>query len=238
MISAENQAINIAIEAPDHVANKNVKIFYYNEETVNILYKVVGPTGCGTLDNYQENDLKVITGTAAGSMPTAASGYKFVGWYTDEACTQPVAAAWIANDRLTPQKTKPLGSEMGYEAATYYAKFELDVFDLTIKKVGCAEIDENQSFLFRITGPNGFSMEVTVQGNGSKTIQGLQMGEYTVTEVESWSWRYKCQNNNQVVKSENVTDGEASVTFTNKRDFAFWLNGCAFADNRWRREKA
>ena len=238
LISAENQAINIAIEDPDHVANKNVKIFYYNEETVNILYKVVGPAGCGTLDNYQENDLKVITGTAAGSMPTAASGYKFVGWYKDEGCTEPVAAAWIANDRLTPQKTKPLGSEMGYEAATYYAKFELDVFDLTIKKEGCAEIDENQSFLFRITGPNGFSMEVTVQGNGSKTIKGLQMGGYTVTEVESWSWRYKCQHNGQIVKPEDVVNGKAEVTFTNKRDFVFWLNGCAFADNRWRREKA
>lgn len=238
LISAENQAINIAIEDPDHVANKNVKIFYYNEETVNILYKVVGPAGCGTLDNYQENDLKVITGTAAGSMPTAASGYKFVGWYKDEGCTEPVAAAWIANNKLTPQKTKTLGSEMGYEAATYYAKFELDVFDLTIKKEGCAEIDENQSFLFRITGPNGFSMEVTVQGNTSKTIKGLQMGKYTVTEVESWSWRYKCQHNGQIVKPEDVVNGKAEVTFTNKRDFVFWLNGCAFADNRWRREKA
>ncbi|MDY2810643.1 MAG: InlB B-repeat-containing protein [Candidatus Faecousia sp.] len=238
LVGTETQAINIAIEDPDHVAGKNVKIFYYTEETVSIQYKVVGPTGCGTLDNYQENNLKVLTGTAAGSNPTAVNGYKFVGWYTDEACTRSVDTAWIANDRLTPQKTKPLGSEMGYEAATYYAKFELDVFDLTIRKVGCAEIDENQGFLFRITGPNGFSIEVTVHGNGSKTIQGLQMGEYTVTEVESWSWRYQCQNNNQVVKSENVTDGEASVTFTNKRDFIFWLNGCAFADNRWRREKA
>lgn len=239
LISAENQAINIAIEDPDHVANKNVKIFYYNEETVNILYKVVGPAGCGTLDNYQENDLKVITGTAAGSMPTAASGYKFVGWYKDEGCTEPVAAAWIANNKLTPEKTKVLGNGVtGYEAATYYAKFELDAFDLTIQKEGCAEIDENQSFLFRITGPNGFSMEVTVQGNGSKTIKGLQMGEYTVTEVESWSWRYKCQNNGQIVKPEDVVNGKAEVMFTNKRDFIFWLNGCAFADNRWRREKA
>ena len=239
LISAENQAINIAIEDPDHVANKNVKIFYYNEETVNILYKVVGPTGCGRLDNYQENDLKVITGTAAGSMPTAASGYKFVGWYKDEGCTEPVAAAWIANNKLTPERTKDLGNGVtGYEAATYYAKFELDVFDLTIQKEGCAEIDENQSFLFRITGPNGFSMEVTVQGNTSKTIKGLQMGEYTVTEVESWSWRYKCQNNRQIVKPEDVVNGKAEVTFTNKRDFVFWLNGCAFADNRWRREKA
>lgn len=81
-------------------------------------------------------------------------------------------------------------------------------------------------------------MEVTVQGNGSKTIQGLQMGEYTVTEVESWSWRYKCQHNGQIVKPEDVVNGKAEVTFTNKRDFVFWLNGCAFADNRWRREKA
>ena len=239
LISAENQAINIAIEAPDDVANKNVKIFYYNEETVNILYKVVGPTGCGTLDNYQENDLKVITGTAAGSMPTAASGYKFVGWYKDEGCTDPVEASWIANNKLTPEKTKDLGNGVtGYEAATYYAKFELDVFDLTIQKEGCAEIDENQSFLFRITGPNDFYMEVTVQGNTGKTIKGLQMGEYTVTEVESWSWRYKCQNNGQIVKPEDVVNGKAEVTFTNKRDFVFWLNGCAFADNRWRREKA
>ena len=240
LISAENQAINIAIEDPDHVANKNVKIFYYNEETVNILYKVVGPAGCGTLDNYQENDLKVITGTAAGSMPTAASGYKFVGWYKDEGCTEPVAAAWIANNKLTPEKTKDLGNGVtGYEAATYYAKFELDVFDLTIKKEGCAEIDENQSFLFRITGPNGFSMEVTVQGNTGKTIQGLQMGEYTVTEVESWSWRYKCQNNDQKVTPDNVKDGSAELTFHNDRTKnIFWLNGCAFADNRWRRENA
>lgn len=239
LISAENQAINIAIEDPDHVAGKNVKIFYYTEETVSIQYKVVGPAGCGTLDNYQENDLKVITGTAAGSMPTAASGYKFVGWYKDEGCTEPVAAAWIANNKLTPEKTKDLGNGVtGYEAATYYAKFELDVFDLTIKKEGCAEIDENQSFLFRITGPNGFTIEVTVQGNGSKTIKGLQMGKYIVTEVESWSWRYKCQHNGQIVKPEDVVNGKAEVTFTNKRDFVFWLNGCAFVDNRWRREKA
>ena len=240
LISAENQAINIAIEDPDHVANKNVKIFYYNEETVNILYKVVGPAGCGTLDNYQENDLKVITGTAAGSMPTAASGYKFVGWYKDEGCTEPVAAAWIANNKLTPEKTKELGNGVtGYEAATYYAKFELDVFDLTIQKEGCAEIDENQSFLFRITGPNGFSMEVTVQGNTSKTIKGLQMGTYTVTEVESWSWRYKCKDNDQKVTPDSVKDGSAELTFHNDRtNSSFWLNGCAFMDNVWRRENA
>lgn len=240
LASAENQAINIAIEEPADTASKNVKIFYYTEQMVDIQYVVVGPTGCGTLDNYQENNLKVLTGTVTGSTPTATSGYKFVGWYKDEACTEPVDAGWVANNKLTPQRTKDLGNDVkGYEAATYYAKFELDVFDLTITKRGCDEIDENQSFLFRITGPNGFSMEVTVQGNGSKTIKGLQMGTYTVTEVESWSWRYICQNNNQTVKPENVVNGEARVTFVNDRtNNIFWLNGCAFKDNKWGRENA
>ena len=41
-----------------------------------------------------------------------------------------------ADNKLTPGKTKNYGTEetpaMGYEAATYYAKFEYDVADLTI----------------------------------------------------------------------------------------------------------
>ena len=54
LVSAENQAINIAIEDPANVASKNVKTFYYTEQVVDIKYQVVGPDNCGTLDNYQE----------------------------------------------------------------------------------------------------------------------------------------------------------------------------------------
>ena len=234
LVSAENQAIHIAIE-DGTTAVKNVKIFYYTEQTVEIKYEVVGPTGCGTLDNYQESQLKVTTGVVKGSTPTANPGFKFVGWYEDKACTQPVNAAWVAANKLTltPQKTKDLGNNvMGYEAATYYAKFEYDVADLTITKQGWNTIDENQSFIFTVTGPNNFSAKVVIQGNGSVTIKGLKVGTYTVTEDTDWSWRYTPQNRTQSITLNPAVTNK--VTFVNTRSKGKWLGGDAYKRNTLR----
>ena len=233
LVSTENQAIHIAIE-DGTTAVKNVKIFYYTEQTVEIKYEVVGPTAsCGTLDNYQESQLKVTTGAVKGSTPTAADGFKFVGWYKDEACTQPVDAAWVADSKLTPGKTRNYGTVeapvMGYAAATYYAKFEYDVADLTITKSGAEDIDENQSFIFTVTGPNNFSAKVVIQGNGSVTIKGLKIGEYTVTEDTGWSWRYTPQGNEKKI-TLSATEPN-TVTFTNKRSKGKWLGGDAYNHN-------
>lgn len=234
LVSAENQAINIAIEDPANVASKNVKTFYYTEQVVNIKYEVVGPTAsCGTLDNYQESQLKVTTGVVKGSTPTAADGFKFVGWYEDEACTHPVDGSWVAANKLTPGKTRNYGTVeapvMGYEAATYYAKFEYDVADLTITKSGAEDIDENQSFIFTVTGPNNFSAKVVIQGNRSVTIKGLKVGTYTVTEDTDWSWRYAPQNRTQsITLNPAVTN---TVTFVNTRSNGKWLGGDAYKRN-------
>lgn len=237
LVNAENQAINIAIEDPANVASKNVKTFYYTEQTVEIKYEVVGPTAsCGTLDNYQESQLKVTTGEVKGSMPTAADGFKFVGWYKDEACTQPVDAAWVADSKLTPGKTRNYGTVeapvMGYAAATYYAKFEYDVADLTITKSGAEDIDENQSFIFTVTGPNNFSAKVVIQGNGSVTIKGLKVGTYTVTEDTDWSWRYTPQNRTQSITLNPAVTNK--VTFVNTRSKGKWLGGDAYKRNTLR----
>lgn len=233
LVSAENQAINIAIEDPANVASKNVKTFYYTEQVVDIKYQVVGPEGCGTLDNYQESQLKVTTGTVKGAVPTAADGFKFVGWYTDEACTQPVIATWVMNNKITPEKTKDLGNNVkGYEAATYYAKFEYDVADLTINKQGWQAIDENQSFIFDVTGPNGYYKRVVIQGSGSVTIKGLKVGTYTVTEVTDWSWRYKTADGtaNSIEHEIKPKDGFV-FDFTNSRENGKWLGGDAYSKN-------
>ncbi len=231
LVSAKSQTIQIAIEAPANLANKNVRIFYYTEQTVDIEYKVVGPTGCGTLDNYKES-LKVITGTAAGSAATANNGFRFVGWFTDEACTVPADAAWISDTKLTPEKTQNYGTDtepvMGYAPAAYYAKFEYDVTDLTITKQGWNEIDENQTFLFDVTGPNGYSTRVAIVGKGSVTISGLKVGTYTVTEVGSWSWRYLGPYGT-VITLDPTTENK--VTIRNTRQTSKWLSGDTFLDN-------
>lgn len=230
LVSAENQAINIAIE-DGNTAVKNVKTFYYEEQTVEIKYVVSGPEGCGTLDNYQESQLKVTTGTVKGAVPTAAEGFKFVGWYTDEACTQPVIATWVLNNKITPEKTKDLGNNVkGYEAATYYAKFEADVADLSITKQGYNEIDGMQSFIFTVTGPNGFSKKIVIQGNGTVVLKGLKIGDYTVTEDTAWSWRYTPDGG--AARTIPLQPGQTnSVTYVNKRTNNKWLDGNAYAKN-------
>lgn len=239
--TSENQAITIAIEDPAETASKNVKTFYYVEDIVDIKYQVVGPTGSGTLDNYQDNGIGVLTGKITGtegllkgSAPTVAENFKFVGWFKDEACTQHVDTSWVAADnKLTPDKTKNYGTVenpvMGYEAAIYYAKFEYDLTTLTIKKEGMADIDDGQSFLFRVKGhglPEA-GLVIAIHGNGSKTISGLTVGqEYTVTEISTWSWRYSADEQTITLQA---TDN--NVTMVNSRHKTQWLDGDSYAEN-------
>lgn len=228
--TTNQQTIDIVAEEGNTAVN-NVKIFYYVEDTVDIKYEVVGPTGCGTLDNYQDNTVKVIDGTPEGSTPTASAGFKFVGWYKDKDCTQPVDAAWIENNKITPQKTADLGNNVkGYEAATYYAKFEADVADLSITKQGYNEIDGKQSFIFTVTGPEGFSKKIVIQGNGTVVLTGLKIGDYTVTEDTAWSWRYTPDGG--AVRTIPLQPGQTnSVTYVNKRTNNKWLDGNAYCKN-------
>lgn len=172
LVSPENQAMNIAIEDPANVANKNVRIFYYTENTVNITYVAVQPAGAGnTLSSYADNNVKAVTGTVEGSIPQPAPTYKFVGWFKDEACTIPVDAAWVdANGKITPQKETLVEGQpaMGYKAAIYYAKFELDVTTITVsKKVAGNMGDRDASYRFEMTfsGTDKDFSNVTLNGS-------------------------------------------------------------------------
>ena len=221
-VNPTSQTLNIRIEEE---AKLNIITFYYTEKEATINYRVVGPNGCGTVTPASET-LKVLSGTAQGSTTTANENFRFVGWYTDANCTQLVEADWVnANNKLTPVKEK----NAAWTAATYYAKFEYDVADLTITKKGCENIDENQSFIFDVTGPNGYSKRVVINGNGSVTIKGLKIGEYTVEEVTSWSWRYTTSNNSKKITLKPA--GPNEVTFENTRSNVKWLGGDAYKQN-------
>ena len=221
-----------------------------------IRYQVVGPENCGTLDRESEllslpihsteadSAAESLTDagaglqpssdgdTAVGATPTAAEGFQFVGWYKNEACTQPVDASWVSNHKLTPGKTKNYGTAeapvMGYESATYYAKFEDNSPSLTITKQGAgAGIDENQSFIFDVTGPDGYSTRVVISGSSSSvTIKGLAPGDYTVTEVTGWSWRYYLTGSSQKITLQPAMSG--TVDFANTRSSNKWLSGNAY----------
>ena len=217
LVSSENQSITIGTDA-----KQNVKTFWYKEKTAVINYEVVGPDGCGSVSPTSET-VNMVTGTANGSTATASNNaYKFVGWYSDEACENETLVS--SDAEFVPTKSGTLWPA----STTYYAKFAWNVADLTIKKAGAEAIDKNQSFIFHVTG-EGKDMYVTVQGNGSVTIKGLTVGTYTVKEVTSWSWRYEPD---KVSKNVEVKGGQKNeVTFNNSRTNGSWLSGDSCAIN-------
>ncbi len=249
-VDSRTQYLTVQIEEGDQ-AVKNVVTFYYTEQTVNIKYVIVGPDDCGGLDNYQESELKAVTGEPKGSTPTAAPGFKFVGWYIDKDCVTRVDgvipnAVDSETNKLTPQKR-----ESGeHYTETYYAKFEPDVFTLIITKSGADPIDENQTFIFLIEGSNsdpvtkGFKMEVVVhmdrisgsQAYGAALVSGLKVGNYTVSEVTDWSWRYTPNNGvykKPITRLQLERQKTIMLDFYNDRTNSKWLNGAAYCDNRW-----
>lgn len=204
------------------------------EETVNINYVSVGPAGAsfGSVDSASET-VMVKSGTAVGSTPTANPGFKFVGWYKNEACTEAVNAGWVTGNMLKPDKTKNYGTAespvMGYEAATYYAKFDYAVADLTIKQVG--EIaDVNQTFIYVVTGGDlpQSGIKVAVNGNSSVTIKNLKIGYYTVTEETNWNWRCGTTGGSKSITLQGAQTNEVSFTKNNVSNFK-WLSGNAYS---------
>ena len=158
----------------------------------------------------------MVTGTANGSTATASSNaYKFVGWYSDEACTQQVSA----EAKFVPQKVNDL-----YVPATYYAKFEYNLTSLTITKSGG---NANDSFIFDVKKDDKIEFTVSVKGNGSVTIAGLIVGDsYTVTERGSWSWRYPAAE--QTITLQPTGN---NVTVTNSPVKPYLLDGSDYRQN-------
>ncbi len=194
----------------------NVITFYYVSEPVEINYRIVvnGIVGTNIEGCYVTptlNSANSHASTVNGSVPHVAEGYRFDGWYTDEECVKPVPQEWIGTDnRLIPRAVDGIISE-----ATYYAK----AVPCTLKITKKGDVQSNESFLFKVTGGNQnktIDMVVSVNGNDSAVIQCIPFGDYTITEISSWSWKYDAPEPQTVsITSENYNQ---TVEFTNTRN--------------------
>lgn len=201
----------------------NVINFYYQENTVSLKYQIVGLPGAGTLSFTSEN-VPAATGIPAGSLPTVANGFHFVGWYLDEACTYPVEESWV--DAET-HAIKPVSDGPWQKDHTYYAKIDPDFTTLTLKTEGAVAIDGEQAFIFRIQGVSadtaGVDLTVCVVGNASVTVENLRIGAYTVTELTSWSYRYTPDGGQKTLEL-SVNASENVMTFSHIRAEDKWLD--------------
>ncbi len=101
----------------------------------------------------------------------------------------------------------------------------------------------NENFLFKVerlktegssvTVDAAFTaLYVAIEGNGSVTVMELEAGNYRVTELTSWSWRYDVNDPEAGVDDVTVVSGEtAEAPFTNVRNAMNWLHGENNADN-------
>ena len=76
---------------------------------------------------------------------------------------------------------------------------------------------------------------VAVKGGASKTITGLPIGTYTVTEDTQWSWQYNLTSGNDVTKElkANAAEDYAAADFTNEYKGTNWLTSIADVINKW-----
>lgn len=208
---------------PDN--SQNEIIFYYEPLQYTVEYRVWAYNG-GTLDNT----LEVVEGNNAfrGSVPTAKSGYTFVGWYQDAACTIPVGEKGTVNDatgKLTPERSKLLPAP---QTNVFYARFKAVYGNVTITRE--AKEDESNgvgTYVYRLTSKDNpaYVVEVTVPAGRSTTVYDLPCGSYTVEQVNSWSWRYA--DGAQTVEIER--DQTRTVTFDGTAVKKKWLTGSSDA---------
>lgn len=203
---------------------QNEIIFYYEPLQYTVEYRVWAYNG-GTLNNT----LEVVEGKNSfkGATPAAKSGYTFDGWYQDAACTIPVREKGTvdATGKLTPKHSELLPAP---RTNVFYARFKAVYGNVTITR----EATEDESngvgtYVYRLTSQADptYIVEVTVPAGRSTTVYDLPCGDYTVEQVNSWSWRYA-----DGAQTVTVEDSQTrTVTFDRAAVKEKWLTGSSDA---------
>ncbi|MBR4071075.1 MAG: hypothetical protein IKK26_00790, partial [Clostridia bacterium] len=218
----------------------NILIFYYYKKTTQIKYEKV----CTVADLASLNAITLagesVTSASAvtGSKATAGKGFEFKGWFKDQACETPVNPTWVIDGTLL----KPLELVDNFDGVeddiiTFYAKFEPKYGSLVvIKNQGdtSTPAEPTESFLFHIKGQDSnnqhIDMVITITNAGTKTIDKIPVGNYTVTEMGKWAYTFVSPSGavgESVEKYALVEEGKSApvVEFERYNQDSDWLTG-------------
>ncbi len=228
---------SIVVKVDDENFSINSINFTYNPiKTVMFYYQAVFPESLSQEVYYNSTVLSINQESVEiGERPTniviaqlEIENYQFAGWFTDTDCTIPVEN--INGDVLTGEKQNilhPLGSSAS--GNYYYAKYEYQNGELTIINTNVPTSDSTQAFEYIVTGMDttnsSIEIKVCIVGNSSKTITGLPIGNYTVTQT-TWAWRYGNSPQTATIEKSSTTTATFKQTMANTK----WLDGNSYTD--------
>ena len=167
-----------------------------------------------------------------GSTPTPLDAYELTTTYEPKADDSPYGSFTT--------------NEQANGSVTVTNAYTLQLFDLTIETSGVDPIDEYQTYVYRVRGADTdphtklIDLTVAIHGDEQATIKNLPSGEYKVTQVNAWSWRYTPE---QTAEQSVTLDANKTVAYTQKRAHEGdgdnnnkwkWLNGQHWIDNCWK----
>lgn len=124
-----------------------------------------------------------------------------------------------------------------YESVSKDATFTITVntCSLTISKAVTGDgANPNQTFVFDVKDSTGkLVTTIVLKGGEQKTITGLAVGTYTVTEDTNWSWSYSIVGDNNRQAALSGTTPSATVAVTNHYNSHNWLTSIADVINTW-----
>ena len=124
-----------------------------------------------------------------------------------------------------------------YESVSEDATFTITVNTCSLKITKTVEgkgANPNQTFVFDVKDSTGKLVTTIVLKDGEqKTITGLAVGTYTVTEDTNWSWSYSIVGDNNKTATLSGTTTSATVAVTNHYNSHNWLTSIADVINKW-----
>lgn len=204
----------------------------YKEKMTTIYYQAVGNgkvalTGNTNFEDIPTEQLAFYSGKSVGADIHRGNGATFKGWYKMvDGELVPVTSVDGVVDPGT-KNFKPNANIINVDEITFYAVFETGT--IVIER---EDAEPGQSFVYHVSGTTkeggqkvDFYVTLTCgpDGTGSCEIQEVLLGDYTITEIQDWSWRYDADASQTI----NHTGGVMTTSFGGNIDRHNWLSGLA-----------
>lgn len=199
----------------------------YAEKMTTIYYKGVGNGKVsfigsgGVFEDTPTEELAYYSGQAKGAEIHPGEGAIFEGWYTNEECTDEVTARDGVWDRSN-NTFKPNANILNADSVTFYAKFQSGTIE--IRRTNA---NPGQVFIYHVVSKDrtvDLYVPLVCDENGSGVAYVLEvpLQEYTVTELDDWSWRHEGKT---ITKTGTDTEENIVFTFDSAVSNNKWLNG-------------